>query len=176
MNAIRLEFMYFQQGGRGRGGISSLTGKPLKLIDEFTLFGCNITSTEIDINIDIEKTWTVIDSSSIRGIYNLSEKIKRDFLWLNRYYSMDAPLAFKQKAKWELYKNAICRILNKYCKQHSHKTATAWPLTISPTKYNEQDMQDLKIIITTIKINCSKMCSCDLWPYKSHFFRSRKIK
>ena len=74
MNANKTELMCFKQGA-----ISTLHGNPLKLIDQFTYLGSNISSTERDVNICIEKLWTVIDRLSIIGKYDLSDKIKRDF-------------------------------------------------------------------------------------------------
>ena len=47
-----MEFMYFKQDG----DISTLNGKPLKLVDQFTYLGSNITSTESDVNILVGKT------------------------------------------------------------------------------------------------------------------------
>ena len=37
------------------GDISNLSGKPLKLVDEVTYLGSNISSTESDVNVRIEK-------------------------------------------------------------------------------------------------------------------------
>ena len=45
--------------------ISTLSGKPLKLVDPFTYHGSNIWSTESDANIRIRKAWTIIDRLSI---------------------------------------------------------------------------------------------------------------
>ena len=44
--------------------ISSLNGKPLKLVDQFIYLGSNISSTKSDVNICIGKAWTAIDSLS----------------------------------------------------------------------------------------------------------------
>ena len=49
----------------------------LKLVDQFTYFGSNISSTECDTNIRIGKTFTDIDR--LLSYENLSEKIKLDF-------------------------------------------------------------------------------------------------
>ena len=38
-----------------QGAISTLSGKPLKLVDKFTFLGSNIISTEYNINVRIEK-------------------------------------------------------------------------------------------------------------------------
>ena len=39
------------------GAISTLNGKPLKLINYFTYLGCNISSVESDVNIGIDCYW-----------------------------------------------------------------------------------------------------------------------
>ena len=49
--------------------ISTLNGKPLKLLD---YFGSNISSTKIDVNLYIEKAWDIIDRLSI--IYKIKHK------------------------------------------------------------------------------------------------------
>ena len=41
--------------------MSSLNGKPLKLVDNLTYFSSNISFAESDVNIHIGKTWTTID-------------------------------------------------------------------------------------------------------------------
>ena len=43
------------------GDISTLDGKFLKLVDQFTYLVSNISSTESDVNICIGKEWTAID-------------------------------------------------------------------------------------------------------------------
>ena len=50
MNANKTEFMYLKQ----EGAISTLIGKPLKLVDLFTYHGSNI-STENNVNVHIGK-------------------------------------------------------------------------------------------------------------------------
>ena len=61
------------------GAICTLSGKPLKLIDQFTYLGSNISSAESDVNIRIVKAWIAIDRLSINEKPNLSDKIKWDF-------------------------------------------------------------------------------------------------
>ena len=60
MNANK-EFMHFKQ----RGVISIWSGKPLKLVDQFTYLGSNISSTESDVKLHIKKAWIAIDRLSI---------------------------------------------------------------------------------------------------------------
>ena len=75
MNANKIEYMCFKQ----KEAISTLSGKPLKLVDKFTYFGNNISSIESNINARLEKSWNAIDRLSIKVKSDLSGKIKQDF-------------------------------------------------------------------------------------------------
>ena len=68
-----------------QGVLSNLRDKPLKLVDQFTYLGSNISSTESDVNIDKEKEWIAIDRLSIKWKSGLAEKRKRDFLQVLLY-------------------------------------------------------------------------------------------
>ena len=59
--------------------------KPLKLVDQFTYLGSNISSTEIDVNIRIGKAWTAIDKFSVIEKSGISDKIVRfgTTVWLH---------------------------------------------------------------------------------------------
>ena len=59
-----------------RKSISTLSGKPLKLVDKFIYFDINILSTESDVNIDLVKAWNAINRLSIIWNSDLSDKIK----------------------------------------------------------------------------------------------------
>ena len=61
------------------GTISSLSGKPLKLVHHFTYLGNNISSIESDVNIRLEKARNAINRLPIILKFDLSDKIKRDF-------------------------------------------------------------------------------------------------
>ena len=67
---------------------TTLSGKPLKLVDRFIYLGSNI-STESNVN----KVWNVGDRLSGTWKSNLCDKIKEDFFQsvAAPYYSMDAP-------------------------------------------------------------------------------------
>ena len=56
MNSGKTMFINFNQDAN----ISSFNGKPLKF-DQFIYFGSNMSSIESNVNIYIEKPWTVID-------------------------------------------------------------------------------------------------------------------
>ena len=56
--------------------ISTLSSKPLKLVDNLTYLGSNIASTEINVNICIGKAWPAIDRLSIIWKSSPSDKIK----------------------------------------------------------------------------------------------------
>ena len=55
VNSDKMELMCFKQDG----DISKHV-KPLKLVDQFTFLGSNISSTENNINIYIGKAWAAI--------------------------------------------------------------------------------------------------------------------
>ena len=61
------------------GAISTLGGKPLKLVNQLTYLGSNIKSTERDVYIHIWKVWTTINRLLIIEKSDLSNKIKLDF-------------------------------------------------------------------------------------------------
>ena len=61
VNVNKTEYMRFNP----KGDIFTLNGGSLKLVDKFTCFGSNVSSTENDINMRLVKAWTVIDSLSI---------------------------------------------------------------------------------------------------------------
>ena len=51
VNAHKMEYMYFNQ----RGGVSTLNGSSLKLVDKFTYLGSSVSPTETDINMRLAK-------------------------------------------------------------------------------------------------------------------------
>ena len=67
LNTNKTEFIDFKQ----KEAISTLSEKPLKLVDQFTYLGSKITSTEKDFN-----KWNAIDR--LLSILK-SDKMKRDF-------------------------------------------------------------------------------------------------
>ena len=61
------------------GVISILNDKASKLVDHFPYFGIKISSTENDVNIHIEKSWTAIERLSSIWKYELPDKIEQGF-------------------------------------------------------------------------------------------------
>ena len=61
------------------GQITSLNGKDLKKVDQFTYLGSNISSTESDVNIRIGKAWATVNKLSKIWKSNLPARMKRDF-------------------------------------------------------------------------------------------------
>ena len=59
--------------------ISSLSGKPLKLVSKFTYLDNNISSIESDVNICLVKVMTTIDRLLMIWKSDLSNKIKWHF-------------------------------------------------------------------------------------------------
>ena len=68
--------MYLQQ----EGAISTLIGRPIKLIDRFTYLGNDISSTESDVNMCPAKACTAINRLSIIWKSNLPDKRRWDIL------------------------------------------------------------------------------------------------
>ena len=107
------------------GAIFSLNSKPQKLVDLFIYLGSNIASTESDINLRIGKACTAIDKSSTTWQSNLSDRIKREFfrvsttVWLHDLDSNKPP---KEKATWELHKDAACYSTKKLLCSHLSPT------------------------------------------------------
>ena len=94
--------------------ISALSGKPKKLVNQFTYLDSYISSTESDININLSKVWYVVNQLSNIGKYKLTDTIKRNFfqavtihitIWMHH---MDAHKSHCEKARWERNKTAVC--------------------------------------------------------------------
>ena len=79
VNADKTECTCFNE----RGNISTLKGEPLKLVDKFTYLGSNVSSTEKDINMRLEKAWVAIDWLSVIRKSDLTDKIKRMWILLH---------------------------------------------------------------------------------------------
>ena len=58
VNIDKTEFLCFKQDGT----IFTSNGLPLKLVEQFTYLGSNISSSERDVSIRIRNAWTAIDS------------------------------------------------------------------------------------------------------------------
>ena len=72
----KIDFKCFNQDGI----ISSLTGKPLKFVNQFIYLGSHISSTESDVNIRVGKTWSAIDWLTTIQESDSSDEIKLEFL------------------------------------------------------------------------------------------------
>ena len=62
-----------------KGGISTLEGTVLNLVDWFTDLGSSVSSTEKDIDTRLMTAWTAIDKLSIIWKSDLNDKMKRSF-------------------------------------------------------------------------------------------------
>ena len=136
-DTIRKTFQhYWMMWTQSNNLYSSLNGSSLKLVDKFTYLRSSVSSTENDINIPLVKAWTAINRLSIIWKWNLinkyKDRIKCNFSkqWSCQFYYMDADKAYREKAKWELRKNATSYI-EQILEVTSHETADLWP----PTSY-----------------------------------------
>ena len=101
----------------------TLKSKPLKSVDQFTYLGCNISTTEIDVIICIEKILIAIDGLSIIWKPVLSDKIKCEFFHTVAVsvllYSCTTWTLYETKKKLDgNYKRWLLAVLNKYWKQY----------------------------------------------------------
>ena len=90
MNADKTEILHFIQ----EEVVSILSGKPMKLVDEFIYIGSYISYTERDVNICIGKASSVIIRLSIIYKSNPSHKIKQNFfptetIWYNYMHHLN---------------------------------------------------------------------------------------
>ena len=119
LNFNKTEFMCFNQ----KRIISTLNGKPQRLLDQFTYLGSNISSTESDVNIYPVKTWNIRDRLLIIWKSNLSNKIKWDFfqavsILLHRCTTWTLTKHMEKKLDGK-YTRMLHAVLNKSWKQHS---------------------------------------------------------
>ena len=75
VNADKTKYIHFNQ----RGDIFTLNGSSLKLVGKFTYLRSSVSSTETDINTQLEKAWTAFDRISVIWKSDLTDKIKRSF-------------------------------------------------------------------------------------------------
>ena len=76
VNANKTRYMCFKR----KRAIPTISGKLLKFVDKFTNLGTNISPIESDVNICLMKMWTANDMLSFFLKFDVSHKIKRDFL------------------------------------------------------------------------------------------------
>ena len=74
-NARKTEYMRFNQ----TGDISTLNGSFLKLVDNFTNLGSNVSSAKTYIDMRLAKAWAGIDRLSVIWMSDLTDKMKRSF-------------------------------------------------------------------------------------------------
>ena len=147
VNRDKTEFMNLNQ----RGDISTIKGSSLKLMDKFTYQGCDVSSTDKDINTRLANPSTGIDKLSVIWKSDLSDETKRSFFskqWSCQYFYMDAPHGRRPS----VLRNSLTAIAQEYCKlywtksggsipQNSNSMATYHP-SGKPSKLDEQDIWD----------------------------------
>ena len=109
------------------GVISRLNDKPLKLVDQFIYLGSNISSTDSDVHICIDKAWTAIHRLTTTWKSDLSDKIKQEFfpvvamsLLLYGCTTWTCTKHLEKKLDGN-YTKILCAVLNKSRKQHPTK-------------------------------------------------------
>ena len=150
--AHKTEYMSFNQ----TGGISTLNGSPLKLLDKLTNLGSSVSSTETDIDTRLAKAWIAIYRLSVVWKSDLTDKMKRSF-----FQAAVVSILLYGRTTWTLTKRTekkldsnytwmLRAILNKSWRQH-------------PTK--QQLYGHLPPVMKTIKIRRTR--------HAGHCWRSR---
>ena len=123
INAHKTEYMCFNQ----TGDISTLDGSSLKLADKFTYLGSSVSSTEKDINTQLTKAWTAINTLSVISKSDLTDKMKRSFFQAAVVSILLYGCTTWMLTKWlekkldGNYTRMLQAILNKSWKQHPTK-------------------------------------------------------
>ena len=113
VNANKTECMCFKQ----KGAISIVSGKPLKLVNQFPYLSNNISSIERNVNRHLAKVLNAIDRLLIIKKSYLFNEIRLDLfpsyscshttIWMHH---RDTNKTHWEKARWELHKNAACSL------------------------------------------------------------------
>ena len=146
VNAHKTEYMCYTH----TGGISTLDGTTLKLVDKFTYLGSSVSSTENDINTRHMKAWTAIDRLLIICKSDLTDKMKRSFFQVAvvsilLYGCTTWTLTKRLEKKIDgNYTRILRAILNKSWWQHPtrHQLYGHLPPSRKLSKLDEPDMQD----------------------------------
>ena len=98
-------------------------------MDVFTYLRRNISSTESDVNIRLEKAWKAVGTLLITWKSDLSDEIKQDFfqdvavaILLHVYTTWALTKCIEKKLDGELRKNVACG-LEQILETTTHKTA-----------------------------------------------------
>ena len=108
--------MYFKQ----EEAISSLRSNTQKLVDHFPFLGSNISTTENDGNIVLEKIWTGVFRLLIIWRVDLSDALKKNYfqavaVWKVLYGCTKWTITKHVEPKTAVFPSLI-KILNKYNK------------------------------------------------------------
>ena len=107
INAHKTVYMCFIQ----RGGISTLNGSSLKLVDKFTYQGSSVSSTEKDINTRLAKAWEANNRLSVIWKSDLTDKIKRSF-----FHAAVVSILLYGCTTWTLTKRTVKKLDGHYAR------------------------------------------------------------
>ena len=158
--------------------MEKLKDKLMKSVDHFTYFCINISSTESDVSLRIEKTWAVINRLLTMWKSNLSDKIKRKFFQDVLYSCTTSTLAkrFEKKMLDANYTRMLHATLNKSWKQYSTKQQmyNHWPpisqtIQVSRTRYAGYYWRNVGELISKVLPWASTQGLTGFsWPTKSY--------
>ena len=137
-----------------RRATSTLNGKPLKLVDQFTYHGSNISTTESDVNIRLAKSWNQSDRLSIIQKSDSSDKTKKcgrvsTIVWM---HYMNTNVTYGEKSREELHKNTMC-YFEQILEARSCKTNSCTATYLSSHKASKEDKQDMLLTAREVRMN-----------------------
>ena len=128
--ANKLKFMYDEKDG----AIYTIFVKPLKLVDQFTYLGSNISSTENEINILIGKAWRSWQSCGNR-ITLMKKQISSKIYPVRLIMYRGRIWTFVEKAGCEIYKNIMCCFKKAYSERSSFQSSNCWASKLPSQKH-----------------------------------------
>ena len=107
---------------------STLSGRNLKLVNNFTCLGSSVWSTESEVIIRLEKAWTAWFYGNLIYLIKLNGISSKLLLWLYycmvvRMHQIDAKKTHRQKATLELLEN-VPSYLERILEATPHDTTT----------------------------------------------------
>ena len=144
---------------------------PFKWVDQFTYLGSNVSSTESDDNIGIDKVWNAIDRLTTLWKSDFSNKTKTGILlscchdhnlvWLHH---LDFNKTHEEKNPYVNYIRSLCAVLNEPSKQHPTKNIANHSSKMNKTRWWSKDELSINVLLW---IHSYGHISVD-WPKKAH--------
>ena len=157
------------------GDISTLGGRSLKLVDNFTYQGISVSSTGKDIDTRLTKAWKAIDKLSVIWKSDLTDKMKRSFsqavvVSVLLYECSTWTLTKRPEKKLDSnYTRMLREILNKSWRQHltkhqlyGHLPPITKTIKVRRTRHARHCWRSKDVLISNVLL-----WTPPIWPSKS---------